>query len=184
MKKEKLIELGIDEAIAVKCLELFKSELDLQKQKEPQNDNEKYKEEISKLKGELKEKEEAHSKEVHNIKVHTALEKALTGANVINQKALKPFLDDFETAEFTEDGAIKGLSEKLQELMGREDTSFLFRNVETTQAPTEEVKPLILKGVKTGESGNETFDKPMDFNTMKYSEITDFLAENPNATID
>lgn len=182
MKKEKLIELGLDEALALKCLEMFKSESDLQKQ--PNNNNEKYKEEINKLKGELKEKEEAHSKEVHNIKVHTALEKALTGANVINQKALKPFLDDFDKAEFTEDGTIKGLSEKLQELMNGEETGFLFKKDEPIQAPVEEIKPPILQGVKTGESGNEIFDKPVDFAKMKYSEMTKYLEENPNVTID
>lgn len=182
--KEKFIDLGLDEEIALKCVNLFKSELktQLKEQSKPTEafDDTAFKTEIADLKKQLKESAETHTKELYSIKLETALEKALTGANVINQKALKPFLTDLDKAEFEENGAIKGLAEQLKALTESDETSFLFKAIEQAETVKE---PINIRGAVTGESGNEPVDRPMDLSKMGYTAMNEYLQQNPNATL-
>ena len=74
-------------------------------------DVESLKEQIQNLQDENKSKDEAHAAEIKQLKIDSAVEKALTGAKVKNTTAVKALLKDLENAELDEDGTIKGLSE-------------------------------------------------------------------------
>lgn len=179
MKKELFMDLGLEEEIAMKCVKLFKEQLKAQeksvKKDESKVDDSIYKEEIEKLEKKLTEQSENHLRELHSIKIETALDKALNNANVINPKAVKPFLENLNIAKFTNDGTIEGLSDQLKTLMENEETSFLFK--------TRDVKENnVLKGVKPGES-LEVSDSKVDFSKMSYSEIVAYTAENPETNI-
>lgn len=82
--------------------------------------------------------------QVKQIKIDSAVERALTGAKAKNVKAVKALLD-LEKAELDGDN-IKGLDDQLKKLQESEDSKFLF-NIEPTNQ-----KPPLLKGVLPGAS--------------------------------
>lgn len=83
--------------------------------------------------------------QLKQIKIDSAVEKALVGAKAKNVKAVKALLD-LEKAELDGDN-IKGLEDQLKKLQESEDSKFLF-NVD----PAGGAKPPILKGVQPGAS--------------------------------
>lgn len=84
--------------------------------------------------------------QVKQIKIDSAVERALTGAKAKNVKAVKALLD-LEKAELDGDN-IKGLDDQLKKLQESEDSKFLF-NIEAPAA-----KPPQFKGVLPGASGD------------------------------
>ena len=75
-------------------------------------------------------------------------EDLLRDARAINVKAAMGLLTDFiSSAERDKDGSIKGLDEKVQELVTGEGTAFLFQTKSEPKAPT-------FKGVKLGEASD------------------------------
>lgn len=171
MKKEKLIEIGLDEDKVLKCLELF------EKQKEKEKVSiEKYSTRIEELERELEESNKSKENEILTLKKDYALEKAYKKANVRNIKALEPFLDLNEIS-FAENGEINGLTDKLEKLMSSEDTSFLFKKDEIIETP-------FLKGAKVGEGISQS-DKSnsTSFDSMNYSEMCTYLQDNPDVKI-
>ena len=87
-----------------------------------------------------------HEAQLKQIKIDSAVERALTGAKAKNVKAVKALLD-LEKAEFDGDN-IKGLDDQLKKLQESEDSKFLF-NIEAPAA-----KPPQFKGFKPGSSGD------------------------------
>ena len=201
MKKDEFVKLGIDEETAKKCevasqeelkgyipktrfdevnnekkrLELDVRDRDRQLEdlKNSTGDVEAMKQQIETLQADNKAKDEAHAAEIKQLKIDSAIETALTGANAKNNTAVKALLKDLEKAELAEDGTIKGLAEQIKAL--QKSDSYLFE--------TKETKKTKVKGAEPGESGNEEGDKGVDTSKMTYSELAAYLAENPDANI-
>ena len=89
-------------------------------------------------------------------------------------KAVKALLELGDDVDIDDKGVVKGLDEAIKKLQGAEDSKFLF----------EESKQKQVKGAKPGESGNENGDHGVDTSKMTYSELTAYLAENPDALSD
>ena len=198
MKKEEFIKLGIDEETAKKCEQASQEELkgfipkarfdevndekkklqddvkerdgQLETLRKSAGDNEALQKQIEDLQKENKEKDEAHAKEIQQMKLDTAIDTAISGANGKNAKAIKALLN-LEGAELAEDGTVKGLSDQLAAL--QKSDSYLFDS-----------KQKNIKGAKPGEGGKEDPDGKVDFSKMTYSETLAYLAENPDAKID
>lgn len=82
------------------------------------------KQQIKKLQDDNKAAKEAHEKEIKELKVSTALEKALSDAKAKNAKAVKALLDLGDDVELADDGTIKGLDEKIKAL--KKSDAYLF----------------------------------------------------------
>lgn len=82
------------------------------------------KQQIQQLQDENKASKEAHEKEMKELKVSNALEKALSSAKAKNPKAVKALLELGEDVELADDGSIKGLDEKIKAL--QKSDAYLF----------------------------------------------------------
>lgn len=159
MKKEELIALGLTEAQADKVVSSWndsikngfvpldrfnevntakkKLEGDLEERdkqlddlSKSTGDIEELKNQITTLQGENKAAKEAHEKELKELKVSNALEKALTDAKAKNSKAVQALLELGDDVELDEDGTIKGLDEKIKAL--KESDAYLFNEEKQT----------------------------------------------------
>lgn len=140
-------------------------------------DNEALTKQIADLQAENTKAKETHESEMTQLKVDFAVEKALTGANAKNIKAVKALLD-LTDAKLDKDGNVKGLSEQIEKLTTGEDTKFLF------DAPQQKQQQNF-KGFQPGASGEK---KPgegetVDFSKMSYDELTAYMEANPDAQI-
>lgn len=95
-------------------------------------DNEALMKQIVDLQAENVRAKETHESEMYQLKIDFAVDKALTGANARNVKAVKALLD-LTDAELDKDGNVKGLKEQIDKLTAAEDTKFLFNAVEQQQ---------------------------------------------------
>ncbi|MCD7817850.1 MAG: phage scaffolding protein [Lachnospiraceae bacterium] len=111
----------------IKSLQTQVSERDTQLEslKKSAGDNEALTKQIAELQAANTKAAEAHEAEMNQLKLDVAVEKALTGANTKNVKAVKALLD-LDDAKFDRDGNIKGLQEQIEKLSAAEDTKFLF----------------------------------------------------------
>ena len=150
MNKEKLIEKGLSEELAEWVMnELngnfipktrfneinteLKQTKDLVKERDGQLetlkksnvDSEELKKQIEQLQKDNKAKDEAHANEIKQLKIDTAIDKALADAKAKNTKAVKALLE-LGDVEIGEDGTIKGLDAKIKALTEADDTKFLF----------------------------------------------------------
>lgn len=116
-----------------------------------------------------------HESEMNQLKVEYAVEKALTGANAKNIKAVKALLD-LDDAKLDKDGNVKGLQEQIDKLVSGEDTKFLFNEVQQSQ------QQQTFKGFQPG--ATSTGVKPgteVDTSKMSYEELCAYMEANPNA---
>lgn len=134
------------------------------------------KQQIATLQADNKAKDEEHAKELMQLKVDTAVEKALTGANAKNIKAVKALLD-LTDAKLDKDGNVKGLSEQIEKLTTGEDTKFLFDAPQQKQQQT-------FKGFQPGASAQQKPGTEVDTSKMNYDELCAYLAENPDAKLE
>lgn len=93
-------------------------------------DNEELRKQIETLQADNKAKDEAHAKEMTQLKIDAAVEKALTDGGAKNIKAVKALLD-LADAKLSDDGTIKGLSEQIDKLKADEGSKFLFKATES-----------------------------------------------------
>lgn len=154
MKKEQLIELGIDEDIAKQVMaihgtdmtninkelrvkeqealdykeQLDKTDKDLIKLQKNFNDNDDLKQQIKDLSKANEELKSESVNKINKIKRDSALNDALTNAKAKNPKAVSALLDQ-EAISFDESG-LKGVTEQLEKL--KETDSYLF-DMGTTQ---------------------------------------------------
>lgn len=135
------------------------------------------KQQIATLQADNKAKDEEHAKELMQLKVDTAVEKALTGANAKNIKAVKALLD-LTDAKLDKDGNVKGLSEQIEKLTTGEDTKFLF------DAPQQKQQQQTFKGFQPGASAQQKPGTEVDTSKMNYDELCAYLAENPDAKLE
>lgn len=115
-----------------------------------------------------------HESEMNQLKVEYAVEKALTGANAKNIKAVKALLD-LDDAKLDKDGNVKGLQEQIDKLVSGEDTKFLFNEVQQSQ------QQQTFKGFQPG--ATSTGVKPgteVDTSKMSYEELCAYMEANPN----
>lgn len=201
MKKEEFVKLGIDEETAKKCEAASQEELkgfipkarfdevntakntaealvkerdgQLETLKNSTGDVEAMKQQIADLQKANKDAADAHAAEIKQLKIDSAVDAALGNAKAKNKTAVKALLKDLDKAELADDGTIKGLAEQIEAL--QKSDSYLF---DAKESKTQ------VKGAAPGESDNEDGDKGVDTSKMTYSELTAFLAENPDAKID
>lgn len=138
-------------------------------------DNEALTKQIADLQAENTKAKETHESEMTQLKVDFAVEKALTGANAKNIKAVKALLD-LTDAKLDKDGNVKGLSEQIEKLTTGEDTKFLF------DAPQQ--KQQTFKGFQPGTSAQQKPGTEVDTSKMNYDELCAYLAENPDAKLE
>ena len=106
-------------------------------------------------------------KQISQMKFDYALSAALTGAKAKNAKAVKALLD-MDGLKFN-DGKIVGLDEQLAQI--KADNDYLFES--------DEPAPEFVKGTNGG-SGSVGGKKPSE---MTYTELCDYMAQNPGAKI-
>lgn len=106
-------------------------------------------------------------KQISQMKFDYALSAALTGAKAKNPKAVKALLD-MDGLKFN-DGKIVGLDEQLAQI--KADNDYLFES--------DEPAPEFVKGTNGG-SGSVGGKKPSE---MTYTELCDYMAQNPGAEI-
>lgn len=101
---------------------------------------------IETLQNENKTNTEKYQSELRQVKINTAVEKALLNAKAKNNKVITPLLSDFlASAEIDEAGNVKGLDEQIKILTESAETNFLFDNGAEPKT--------VLKGVVPGEKG-------------------------------
>lgn len=140
-------------------------------------DNEALTKQIADLQAENTKAKETHESEMTQLKVDFAVEKALTGANAKNIKAVKALLD-LTDAKLDKDGNVKGLSEQIEKLTTGEDTKFLF------DAPQQKQQQRTFKGFQPGASAQQKPGTEVDTSKMNYDELCAYLAENPDAKLE
>lgn len=129
-------------------------------------DIEELKNQITTLQGENKAAKEAHEKELKELKVSNALEKALTDAKAKNSKAVQALLELGDDVELNEDGTVKGLDEKIKAL--KKSDAYLFNDDKQT------VK---IDGAKPNPSPNEPANPNPPRDPNKPKTYADFVAE-------
>lgn len=124
------------------------------------------KQQIQQLQDDNKAKDEAHQKEIKELKVNSALEKALTNAKAKNAKAVQALLDLGDDVELNEDGTIKGLDEKIKTL--KKSDAYMFNDDKQT------VK---IDGAKPNASPNDPANPNPARDPNKPKTYEDFVAE-------
>lgn len=198
MKKEDFIALGISDELAKKCADASAEELEafipkarfdevngerkklkadlserdakLEQLKTSAEDVESLKKQVADFQAEIKAKDDAHAAELARIKLDNAVDTALTTAGAKNIKAVRALLNSAEL-KLGEDGALNGLTAQLEAL--RKSDAYLFKE---NGAPE-------FKGFQPGASGDGA-PKSADISKMTYSELSAYMAANPDAKID
>lgn len=148
----------------------------LENLKKSTGDVEDLKKQIENLQAENKASNEAHEKEVKELKINNAIDKALTSAGAKNNIAVKALLKDLDKAELLEDGSVKGLQEQIDGLVKNKDTEFLFNS------KNSKVK---IKGAKPGKGDTDDTDpdKDIDLSKMTYDERAKYFEEHPDTEV-
>ena len=162
MTKEILMKMGLTEEQATKVLEAHTTaingkyipkerfdEVNTKKQqleasvaerdkqledlKKSTGDVETLKKQIETLQNENKTKEETYKTELSNLKKTNALDLALSGAKVKNNKAIKALLDN-EKIKLKDDGTLEGLTEQLEAI--KKSDAYLFEETQTKEKTT------------------------------------------------
>lgn len=127
---------------------------------------EELKKQIQLLQDDNKAAKEAHEKEMKDLKVANALEKALTEAKAKNSKAVQALLELGDDVELNEDGTIKGLDEKIKAL--KKSDAYMFNDDKQT------VK---IDGAKSNASPNDPANPNPARDPNKQKTYEDFVAE-------
>ena len=124
------------------------------------------KQQIQQLQDDNKAKDEAHQKEIKELKVNSALEKALTNAKAKNAKAVQALLDLGDDVELNEDGTIRRLDEKIKAL--KKSDAYMFND------DKQKVK---IDGAKPNASPNDPANPNPARDPNKPKTYEDFVAE-------
>lgn len=112
-----------------------------------------------------------HQEELEASKIESAIDLALTAAKAKNLTAAKALLDR-EGLSLDKDGkTVIGLADKVKALVESEETKFVFDSTETVIAGTTP------GGLPGGGSGQ------VDTSKMTYSQLSEYMAKNPDAQI-
>lgn len=133
--------------------------------------NEELQEQLTQIQADNKKQKEDYEFKIKQLKIDTAVDKAITARRGKNVKAIKALLD-LENVEVGEDGTINGLSEQLEQLTNAEDSAFLFDVEDNKPKPS---------GARVSTGG--PIPNEFDFNEATYTEMVEFLNANPGTKI-
>lgn len=201
MKKEEFVKIGVSEELAAACEKASLDELkefvprmrmnevieenktlkqtvsDRDKQletlKKSSGDSEELKKQIEDLQQQNETNKAAYEKEMAKLRLDNAVEAALAAAGAKNVKAVRS-LFDAEKLKLDDDGKVDGLEEQISAV--KKSDPYMFAEKE---APAP-----VLRGFQPGASGDFKLNGKTDFSQMTYSEMTAFLAQNPDAKIE
>lgn len=200
MKKSEIVALGIAEELAEKVLELAKADIDgnyvpksrfdevneakknaealvkerdgqLEELKKSASDSAELQKQIEDLQTANKEAKKEYEGKITQMRIDSAVEKAIADANGKNVKAIKALLN-LDGAKLAEDGSVEGLADQIKSLTEADDSSFLFG----TSSPKGFTPTESGTGAKDADGGN-------DFSKMSYSELSAYLATHPDAKL-
>ncbi|MCH5186825.1 MAG: phage scaffolding protein [Oscillospiraceae bacterium] len=147
----------------------------LEELKKSSGDNEALRKQIEQLQANNTEQTKRHKAEIERLRIDAAVEAALMSAGAKNTKAAKALLN-LEGAKLGADGSVEGLQAQLKTLREGEDTSFMFAAADEKRHNFKGFNPAEGKD-KNPKAGTET-------SNMTYSEICEFLEQNPNAKLE
>ncbi|MFR6311350.1 phage scaffolding protein [Anaerofustis stercorihominis] len=191
MKKERFIELGVNEELAKEFEKESEKELkgyipksrfdevnnskkqleeDLKERNEQLDDLKKsngniedLKQQIQQMQEENQTKEENRVKEIQDLKIKNAVELSAVKNNCINNKFLEALLD-YEKITIDDDGNVTGIDEQIQGFMSDEKTNMIFGKVENE-----------IKGAELGEEGDiEPSTEPIKESEMNYDQYMEY----------
>lgn len=136
--------------------------------KDSAKDNEELTNKIAELEKQNKDVAASYKKELDNLKISNAIDKALSEARAKTPRAVKAMLD-MEGIKLDKDGTVTGISEQLKKLTEAEDTKYLFEGEQQ------------FRGAAIGNS-DPTPDGE-DTSKMTYSEMCAYFEKNPNAKL-
>lgn len=130
--------------------------------KKSTGDVESLRKQIEDLQTANKESYEKHKAEMKQLRLETAIEKALTESKAKIPATVKAMLD-LSNAELDEDGTVKGLADQIKKLQSAEDSKFLF-DIDS--------KKQTVKGATPNDGGDDTPKSitKEQFNRMSYKE--------------
>lgn len=131
-------------------------------------DNEELTKKITELEQKNKDDVAKHTKELNELKINAAVEKALANYKAKTPRAVKAMLD-MEKIKLDKDGNITGIEEQVKAIAEADDTKYLFDST----APK-------LKGTQPGYGADDDDPKTEE---MTYSEMCAYLEANPDAQI-
>jgi len=111
-----------------------------------------------------------HQEELQAQKIESAIDIALTGAKARNLTAAKALLNR-EGISIDKEGNVIGLTDKVKALVESEETKFIFESTETVITGTT-------PGGQPNGGGN-----PVDTSKMTYTQLVEYLKNNPDAQI-
>lgn len=158
---------------AKKKLEATIAERDtqLEELKKSSGDNADLKKQIEQLQNQNAEQKKTHDAELAQLKLDNAVEAALTAQGAKNSKTVKALLDMTKVA-FDRSGKLSGLDEQLKAI--KETDGYLFSEQTGQQ----------FRGFQPGASSDGKPGAKVDFSKMTYSEMTAYLAANPEAKLE
>lgn len=123
--------------------------------------------EIARLRAKISEMEKQHAAEINSLRCENAIALELYRSGAKNLRAVRALIALPEPLELGSDGKAAGLDEAIAAL--KKSDAYLF----------EDTKKPKLSGALPAESSGEL----PDFSRMTYSQISDFLAKNPQYAI-
>lgn len=136
--------------------------------KKSAGDNEEMKKQIEQLQADNKAKDEAHAKELAQLKLDNAIDAALTAAGAKNGKAVKALID-VSKVKLGEDGKLTGWDDQIKAV--QKSDAYLFSEKQQTH----------LRGFQPGASGDIKPGTNVDMSKMTYEELTAYIESNPDA---
>lgn len=125
------------------------------------------KRQILDLQAQIKDKDD----EIRKVKVNAAVDAALLAAGAKNVTAAKALIPGLDEMEFSEDGSVKGLAEKISAIKVSDGYLFEQRGGKFT-----------MRGAKPGESCYDGVGG-VDVSKMTYSQLADYIKKNPTAKV-
>lgn len=198
MKKEDLIAMGLTEDQAKKVMDsldgnfvtksrfnevneenkqlktqISERDTQLETLKKSSGDNEALKQQIADLQKANADAKAAHDQEIARLKLDNAVEAALSAAGARNNKAVRSLFDESKF-KVTADGQVEGLSDAIKAV--QKSDAYLFADKQPQQQN--------FKGFQPGAAGNQKPGTQVDTSKMTYSELTAYLAANPDVKLE
>lgn len=136
--------------------------------KKSAGDNEEMKKQIEQLQADNKAKDEAHAKELAQLKLDNAIDAALAAAGAKNGKAVKALID-VSKVKLGEDGKLTGWDDQIKAV--QKSDAYLFSEKQQTH----------FRGFQPGASGDVKPGTNVDMSKMTYEELTAYIESNPDA---
>ncbi|MBD5103732.1 MAG: hypothetical protein HDT47_02585 [Ruminococcaceae bacterium] len=197
MNKEDLIVMGLSEEQAKKVMDsldgnyvtkarfnevneenksLKQTVVDRDKQledlKKSSGDSAELKKQIEDLQQQNSVNKAAYEKEMAKLRLDNAVETALAAAGAKNVKAVRSLFDT-DKLKLDDDGKVDGLEEQINAVKKSDPYMFAEKEVNTP----------VLRGFQPAASGDFMPNGKTDFSQMTYSEMTAYLAQNPDTKI-